>query len=238
MDKALLKKMSALSKYLGLKFNVKWCNYIFISKSMNVLLQYTNMCPDNELNKYGQDINTRLEKINKFLASVTFTKHSKRYGGQVYFKKNYKNDLRFLKNIENFLIKKEFSRLLKKIKQISKKSDRIILLTKTDNKYELKMIKQDILEHELIHVVLIKNNIYFQNKDSKYWKYDEGLVTYCDYLLNKKLWLLENIIKKHKKNSMEIDYFIYAVKFKELLKECKTPKDRRKELNILFNSLK
>lgn len=205
--KSQLKK---LAKEFALKYNEKWFNYMWISKRENVLLEYILACPDPIYSKYGKTSQQRAKNLSKFLSSAEFRKCLKRYGGQVVYKKDL-NKKMFEKNSE----------LLKLYTKL-KKADVTALLTKTDVKKEKEHLIRSILRHEWIHVLLKKNNIYFQKKGKKYWPYDEGLNEYMAAFLDNDL----NNIEKHmakEKYPMEKKYWKYAIKFRNLLKNKKEP---------------
>ena len=80
----------------------------------------------------------------------------------------------------------------------------------------------------------MKNKIYFKSISEKYWKYDEGLVTYLEYFIKKRLNYLESIKKKVRYPSQRL-YYVYAIKFRKLLEKCEKPIQRKE---ILLKSLK
>ena len=71
----------------------------------------------------------------------------------------------------------------------------------------------------------------------KFWKYDEGLVTYLEYYPKNRLNYLESTKNKVKYPSQKL-YFVYAIKFRELLKNTKNSKERKSKLLSLAKSLK
>ncbi|HIH14452.1 MAG TPA: hypothetical protein HA224_04310 [Nanoarchaeota archaeon] len=231
-----------LSKHLDLRHNSDWLRYIFIPADMKVLTNYCGMCPDKDYRKFGVTVEKRLANLNKFIVSEEFSNLAKSWGGQVIDKKDYKVMQRFCDKLKNKKLKNKFSNALNKIEAKLKKSDRVILLAnisslaQLEKKSDMPWIIRFVLLHELIHILLIKNKINFQKKNSKYWKYDEGLVTYCDFWLQKKLNVLEKKAKKFK-SRMEKWYFVYAIKFRKLLKN-KTPLERKKAIFILHKKLK
>lgn len=126
--------------------------------------------------------------------------------------------------------------LHKKIKS-KLKEDNLVLLTETNNKKQKHILLNSILIHEWIHLLLIKNKIYFKSISENYWKYDGGLVTYLEFYLNNKLSYLESIKKKIKYPNSRI-YYIYAIKFRNWLKNCKTSKKRKQGIKQIYESLK
>ena len=109
-------------------------------------------------------------------------------------------------------------------------------MTQTNNKGQKAVLLNSILFHEWLHLLLIKNRIYFKSISDKYWKYDEGLVTYFEYYSSKRLNYLESIKNKIKYPSQRV-YFIYAIKFRGLMKIEKNSQKRKKIIIDLMNSL-
>lgn len=232
-------QIKKIAKYFDLKNNEKWMTYLFIPREANILIEYYGVCPDPDYNKFGKEPKTRLKNINRFINSKYFKEHMKRWGGQTYSKKGFNKDLKSFKKIEDSKIKKILFKTLKEIKSKLKISAPMILLTKPRSKKELRWTMNFILRHELNHILLEKNDISFQKKGNKYWKYDEGLVTYCDFLVENKFNKLDEESKKSKyKDLMEKWYFIYAIKFRELLKDKNTAKERKRAILEVYRKLK
>jgi hypothetical protein len=219
-----------ISKYLNLTYNPKWFAYLFIPREAHELIEYYGTCPDPDYQKFGRNPKKRLANINKFIDSKEFKQHLKRWGGQVYSKTGYKSDLKAFINIKNKELKNVVFKTLAKVNKKLTRSDSIILLTEPKSKRELQQIMRFILRHELTHILLEKNNINFQSKGkNRYWKYDEGLVTYLDYWVENRLGSLEREVPKYK-NLMEKWYFIFAIKFRELLENKGNSIERKKAI--------
>ncbi|MEK6807703.1 MAG: hypothetical protein AABX75_01610 [Nanoarchaeota archaeon] len=230
-----------LSAHLSLRYAPAWLSYIFVASKIKVLADYAGMCPDQDYQKFGTTFKKRLININRFITSAEFAKHAKLWCGQVISKTDYKLLLRACNKIKNKKLRNAFSKTLKKINLKFKNSDKVILLTnislliKLNKKSELNWIIRFMLLHELIHILLSKNKINFQRKNSKYWKYDEGLVTYCDFWLQRKLFLLERKAVKFA-DKLEKWYYTYAIKFRDLLKN-KNPVERKKAILRMYKKL-
>ncbi len=221
-----LKQVQQIAQHFSLKHDARWFKYISVPREIKIILEYAAGCPEPDYNKFGTQPKIRARNINSFLQSRAFKKHAKQVGGQVYSRKNYLYAKRMCENIKDEKFKREFIAALKKIKALLKNSMSAIIITKVpkpSKKYE-KPIRWT-LRHEFAHVLFSKNNISFQKKYFRHWKYDEGIVTYCEAMLQKKLAVLEKYIPKYK-NSMYVWYVLYAIKFRELLKSKKTPKER------------
>ncbi len=230
--KAQLKK---LAKEFDLKYNAEWFKHIFVSKRENIFIEYIWMCPDPIYNKYGKNSLERAKNIEKLINSKEFGELTNRYGGQVIREKSFnKFFLKRVKNIENEKIKKEFLKIYKKIKNTLRNQIEIAVLTKSNIKKEKEFVMGIILLHEWIHVLLVRNNIDFRKSDGKYWQYNEGLVTFCQEFVENNLDELE-LKAKEITYPMEHQYYVYAIKFRELLKKTNIPKERKK---IILNKLK
>ena len=225
-----LEKLKKLAKEFDLKFNKKWFKYILISKRENILIEYIWMCPDPVYTKYGKSPPVRIKNVVKFVNSKEFQDIIKRYGGQVIKKKSF--DEYFFKRInkiKDIEIKGEYLRIYNKIKKALGNSNQLAILTKTSKKQEKENLRKLILLHEWIHVLLDENSLNIENN----WKYNEGLVTYLQEFLGGRLNMLESNVKKIDYN-FEKQYFIYAIKFRELLKNIKESRQRKKKILIFI----
>jgi len=79
-----------------------------------------------------------------------------------------------------------------------------------------------ILRHEWIHILLDENNLRSNN-----WKYNEGLVSYFEFYLDKNLNDLEEVLKAEE-YGFNKKYFSKAIIFRELLKNVSGRKKIRK----------
>ena len=193
------------------------------------------MCWDPIYTRFGKTIEKRIGNIEKFESSKELKKILKRYGGQAITKKEVVKGLKDCEKIKNIKLRKELLDLHKRI-QSNLKENNLALLTKTKNKKEKDSLLNFVLKHEWIHLLLFKNKIKFQTIADKHWKYDEGLVTYFDYSSEDDLSSLERKKKNAKYPTTRI-YYAYAIKFRELLKGKKTPKERKKVLIDLLKEL-
>lgn len=222
------RKLKQLSKEFDLKYNKNWFNFIWISKSHAKYLEYFGMCFDPIYTKFGKTIEKRINHIEKFEKSKEFKKIKKEYGGQAITKKEVIEGIKNCKEIRKKELREELLNLHKKIYSNLKESS-LIILTQTKNKKQKKELLNSILIHEGIHHLLIKNKIYFKSSSEALWKYDEGLVTYLEYYLKRRLSYLETIKKKTKYPNQKA-YYIYAIKFRDWLKDIKEPKKRKQKL--------
>lgn len=230
------KQIKNIAKDFGLKYDLKWFEYMWISKRQEILIEFVGTCPDPIYNKYGKTPNQRIKNINKFVKSKDFLKCIKRFGGQVAEKKTLKEEEKMYRKISNKKIKKELLRIHFKIKDKLKETNQIALLTKTNIKKEKEWIEKDILRHEWLHILLCKNKINFQKINKKYWKYDEGLVEYLGSYIDKNLSKLEKF--RDKENyPMEKQNWIYAIKLRGLLKNTLTSGERKRKIDELIKRL-
>jgi len=223
----IISKLKKLAKEFDLNFNEKWFKHIWISKKENILLEYMWMCPDPLYQKYGKTPSERAKQIENFLASKDLEQELfHRFGGQVINKKTFtKYFPKGINEIENYEIKTSYQDLYKKIMCALGNYSRIAILTKSEKETEIKKLKSFVLFHEWIHVLVNENNL--KPKD---WRYNEGLVTYFQEFAEGKLDKLEEGIKKWKNYDFQKQYFIYAIKFRELLKEVIIPSERKIKL--------
>ncbi len=228
-------QLKNLAKEFDLKYKEEWFIHMFVSKRENILIEYIWMCPDPIYDKYGKNPSEREKNIEKLINSKEFQELTNRYGGQVIRKKSFNEFfLKRIKNIENKRIQKEFLKIYKKIKNRLKNQTEIAVLTKSNIEKEKEFVKKVILVHEWVHVILFKNNINFNKYDGKSWQYNEGLVTFCQAFIGKSLDELEIKVRKET-YPMEKQYYVYALKFKKLLENVNSPKERRK---IILKKLK
>jgi len=230
------KEIKKIAKEFNFKYDPNWFSFMWISKKGEILLEYIGYCPDDIYNKYGKNPIQRVKNIDDFISSNDFKKCIKRYGGQVYDKKRLREEEKWTEKIQNKKLKKKLLNIHKRIRKRLNKKGYIALLTRTKIKKELDFLLKWILRHEWIHILLMKNNLYFQKINKRYWKFDEGLVTYLDAFLNNKINGLEKI-EKVTKTKMEKAYFKYAIKFREILKNKKTPQGRKQALLNFYNKI-
>jgi hypothetical protein len=223
----MISKLKKLAKEFDLNFNKKWFKHIWISKKENIMLEFMWMCPDPIYKKYGATPLERAKQIENFLTSTDFEQELlHRFGGQVINKKTFtKYFSKWISEIENLEIKKDYQSLYKKIFSALGNSSRIAILTKSKKENEIKKLKSFVLFHEWIHVLVNENNLKPKN-----WKYNEGLVTYFQEFTEGNLDDLEKGIEKWKHYNFQKQYFIYAIKFRELLKEMIIPSERKTKL--------
>lgn len=231
----LKEKLRKISKDFNLEYNSNWFNFMWISKRHARYLEYIGMCFDPIYTRFGKTIEKRLKDIEKFEKSKEFKRIKHEFSGQAITKKEVLENIRNCRKIKNSRLRKDLLGLNEKIKG-NLKSDNLALLTKTNNKKQKEILLDSILMHEWIHHLLIKNNIYFKSISERYWKYDEGLVTYLEFYVKNRLSYLEPIKKKTKYPSQK-KYYIYAIKFRELLKNKKLPRERKEEIINLKNKL-
>lgn len=226
-------QIKKVAKDFGLKYNPKWFDYMWITKRDEIILQYIGNCLDSVYKKYGYGIE-RIQSIDKFFKN-DLDKLSKRYGGEVYSIESLNYQIGLLPSIKDEPIRTEISKLLKKIKK-RLKSNKIALITKTNIKNEYEGIT-GILRHEWFHILLFKNNLEFGKISNKLWMYDEGLCTYLEAYIDKNINQLEVKVKA-RQYPYEKKYFVFAIKFRELLKNKTTPKQKRDVLLKLYKNLK
>lgn len=225
-----------IAKDFDFKYNSQWFHFIWISKRNARFLEYTGMLQDTLYNKFGKIIEDRIKNIEKYEKSKEFKKIANEFSGQAITKKEVLKGIKDCKKIRNQRLKKELINLHKKIKK-NLKDDVLVLLTKTNNKKQKEILLNSYLLHEWIHILLIKNKVYFKSISERHWKYDEGLVTYLEYYINNRLNYLK-FIKNRIKYSYQKIYFVYAIRFKKLFKNKNNSKKRKETIIKLLKSLK
>ena len=160
-------QLKTISKDFNLKYNPNWFNVLWISKRHARYLEYVGMCFDPIYTKFGKTIEKRIENIDKFESSKEYKKIKNEFSGQAITKKEVVKGIKDCKKIKNLKLKKELLNLHDSILK-SLKEDNLALLTKTNNKKEKEILLNSILFHEWIHLLLMKNKIYFIRKDKKW----------------------------------------------------------------------
>jgi hypothetical protein len=225
-----------IAKSFDLKYNANWFKVLFISKREEILSEYVGTCPDEIYMKYGKTAKERINNIDKFVDSTDFKKCVKRYGGHVAARKWLAKEERWYKQIKNAQLSKELLTLQHRIKKELGDTDSIAVLTRTQSKKELNFVLTHILKHEWLHILAIKNKIFFQEIKPSYWKYDEGLMFYFDAILQNRVARLEqdtNAIKtKFEKICSQ-----KACEFKQLLETKESPKMRKQAILNLYKKL-
>jgi len=236
MEPAQIKdQLKTISKDFNLKYNSNWFSVMWVSKRDARYLEYVGMCFDPIYTRFGKTIEKRIENINKFEPSKEFKEIKKEFSGQAITKDEVLKGVKDCKKIKDSKLRNELLALHKKILG-NLKENNLALLTKTNNKKQKEILLNSILFHEWIHLLLIKNKIYFQSVSEKDWKYDEGIVTYFEHYAKKRLNYLESTKNKVKYPYKKL-YFVYAIKFRELLKNIENPRERKKKIFDFMKSL-
>jgi hypothetical protein len=226
-----------LAEEFDLKYDPNWFKHLWISVRHEILTEYIGNCPDPIYQKYGKNHEQRIKNIDKFVNSKDFRDCLKRYGGQVSQKSELKQEEKWIRKINNKELRNELLKFHAKLKNQFGETDFLALLTTPRNEKEKEWQMRFCLRHEWIHILLDKNRIQFQEIAKKYWPYDEGINEYMGAYLDGTLGNLERF--RDKENyPMEKKYWVYAIKLRELLKNKKTPKERKKALLYLISNLK
>ena len=231
------KKLKKISSDFDLDYNPPWFNYSWISKKQEILSEFLSDCTDKIYLRYGKSINQRLKNLDVFVSSKDFNKCTKRYGGQVYKSENLRLHQKLLSGINNPWAKHELSNLISLAKKSLRHSDFLVLLTRTTSVKEREFLLGQILFHEWIHIILFKNGICFQKKGLKYWQYDEGLNEYLAAYVENRLNSLEKK-RDTEKYPHERKYYLFAIKFRNWLEDCHTPRERKSKIQKIYKNLK
>lgn len=231
------KQIEQLANKFSLIYNSKWFAMYWVSNRIETLTEYLGDCPDPIYNKYGKTREKRIKNIDKFVYSNNFKKCLNRFGGQIFSKKEWKNELKWINKIKNDKIQAELLKFHYNLHNQFKKTDYVALLTIPRNKKEEEFQLKWCLRHEWIHLLLNKNKIHFQEISKKYLPYDEGINCYMGAFLDNETDKLEEF--KEKENyPLEKNGWIYAIRFRELLKDADSPILRKKRLVALISRLK
>lgn len=226
-----------LAKDFGLKYDTTWFDLMWIPTRAEILSEYIGGCPDPLYAKYGKTPSQKIANITRFVNSKDFKSCLKRYGGQAASKSGIIQEVKFTKKIKDKWLKEEMLEFYKKLALKLSKASHVALLTIPKNKKEKSWLMKFILRHEWIHILLQKNEVHFQDIKKSYWVYDEGINEYMGAYLDNTLPKLEKFRDKEK-YPLEKQNWIYALKFRTLFENCKTPKERKRALIKLLKSLK
>ena len=229
-------QLKKFSKDFDLNYDSKWFSYMWISHRLHILIEYIGYCPDPVYMKYGNTPEKRIENISKFIASKDFLACLKRYGGQVASKEGLAQEIFWINKIKDNKLKSELLAFYKRLKKKLNRTPFIALMTTPRNKKEEAWLLKYCLRHEWIHILLQKDKIYFQKIKGEYGPYDEGIDEYMGAYLDKSLDNLERF-RDEETYSLEKKGWVYAIKFRELLKNSKTPKEKKVILLKLLKSL-
>ena len=222
-------QIKKIARDFNLKFESEWFQYMWIPIKQEILTEYIGDCPDPAYKKYGKSPKERIKNIDKFVNSKDFKKCLKRFGGQVADKKDWKQEKNWINQIKNDKIRKELLKLHYRIKKKFAKTNKLALLSIPHNQKQKEWQLKNCLRHEWIHILLEQNKISFQKLNKKHWKYDEGLVTYLEFFADRKLKNLEKMRDKED-YPMEKQYYVYGIRFRGILENKKTPKERKQEI--------
>ncbi len=260
--KQIKSHIKKLAKEFNLEFEEKWFDYLVISKNENEIIKYLLGCPDPIYDRFGKTSKEKIRNINLFLNSKEYKSMISGEGGQVSTKYSLKYQKKLTKKIKDKKINARLTKLNQKIESKLKSLDLvgiedIALITKTTkdkekitkrilrhewihillfkNKILFKRINKE-LRHEWIHILLFKNKILFKRINKEYRMYDEGLVTFLEFFIDKNIKDLEKIEQKIE-NPYRRNYFTYAIKFKKLMKNKDTPQVRKGKIFELMKKL-
>jgi len=241
-------KIKRLAEEFSLKFGPEMFKAAVISKEDYVKLIFILGCPMDPYMKFGKTREERIRNYNAFVRSKEFSEEAKRASGTVVEKKYFN---RLLEKMEEKKVKKEFERILEKIGLEG--STPVAILTEPENEEESKLVFGEVLFHEWIHVLLRHNEIDFKKTEDigASENYEEGLVSYMQiFLTTQDKDFKQRIRDKLKKVKAELDakgekldeytedVFDKTLFWNDLLKDKKTPEERRKAIEKAMKKLK
>jgi len=235
--KKVKQELLKISKDFGLDYNIN-TNILLLSMKEKLLRDFVGGCPDPEMNKFGIRLADRIKNIEAFSNSDLMKKRINGVGGAVVTNRELENEINYSKKIKNTKLRKLILNIYKKLQRKFVNVNKIIILghCKTASRDQIKFLYNIILKHELIHILLISNSIYFQKINSKHWTFDEGLVTYIDYFENNKLNKLNTDLKETKDKMLKI-YLRHAVIFNKILKNKSKPSERKQAIMNFYKKL-
>lgn len=209
----VLEELKKASKILKLKFNKNWFKFVWITKEQEILTEYLSDCRDPIYEKYGHKLSERIKNLGTFYDSKDYKKCIIRCGGQVISKNSFSRFRNFVKRIKNQEIKDILLDFCKRVEKNMQEANKIAALTETSIEKEKEQLVYRVLRHEWIHILLEENHIRSNN-----WKYNEGLVSYFEFYIDKNLNNLEKSLKLERYDFNK-EYFLNAIIFRDLLKE-------------------
>jgi hypothetical protein len=237
MDEVSIKfQLQNLANKIGFEFQNNWFNVIWIEKKEEIFIEFLSDCQYPIYKKYGSTLGERISNLDKFLNSIDFEECCKRYGGSPSSKQEFFDLKKIIESLEESNIKNDLLKFTDRVISDFGENDFSALLTKTNIKEEYEDLLNSILRHEWIHELLYKNNLKFSDIKEEYWIYDEGFCTYFEYFLDNNLSILEKK-RDNEKYPYEKQYFINAIKFKEMLQDVDIS-EYKKIIENFYNSLK
>jgi len=210
--KEIIKKFS---KKYGLNYNSKWFQFVFLPYEELLIKKFLSGGP---LGNYGFDEpEKRFENLDKFIKSKFFKKMKKEKRGQgnLITLNHFKKEKKEINKIKNHKLRDKVKSIYEKIEK-KFKDEYLLILPKTGS-YLLQ-----ILIHEWIHVLLNKNKV--KRKKKGFDWLNEGLATFAEYLVSKKIDEIKIDMKKKELNKIRYKYLKYALKWKEKLEKSKKRK--------------
>jgi|APSaa5957512622_1039677.scaffolds.fasta_scaffold21924_3 hypothetical protein len=214
----MLRKIKKISKDFNLDYSKGEFKFILLTKKQIVLTNFLGGCPFKPYNQF--------DTLEKFIKSKEFKGEIKNSQGRKISREELEKELELIKKITNKKLKTELSKIYAKLKS-NMVGNNLSLSSEKD---------KEIIVHELLHELIDTNNIRPISTNV-----NEGLVYYLtEYVLYPK-----NYHKKIKENAAKISKNeewnqtrSSALEWAKLLKDCKTPSERKEEIIKYQNKLK
>ncbi len=163
-------------------------------------------------------------KLVDFLNSEDYEDELKKIHGCMMSRGELEAELRLVEKIPDSKIRKESEKFYNKIKRKMGKRDRLAIIWKASRNDPHKSKWKQVLLHEFVHELIDENSIRPRGK----WKWNEGLVIYLEYFSLGDFKRFESKDSFHTKDKGWNVCALHAHKWFELLKDAKTPAERRK----------
>lgn len=217
-EKKYLKTLKEISESFGLKFDIKF-DVIIVSAEKKYLFNYLSWAFGNK------DLKKGAENLSEFIYDKRFTNLIKFISGRAFYDQNNVNKvLCSLNELEKIGYSTKKWSFVWKMKlfcnDINKKlkAGKWIIFIWISKKEKLEHFDR-LLAHEIFHLVLMSNWIWFQWIKEEYDNLDEGLVNF--------------LVHRYAKNKNQIATLFWEDKLIPLKKQ-----NRIKEINKFYNDLK
>ena len=142
-------------------------NYLLCTKEEIILRNFLGGCPDPVYISYGnKKTNNRTDALIKFSKTKDFKEYCKKPQACVINRKELRTEISLAQKISDSDLKSKTLTLYTKIKNKLNKQEKLVLIWKPSKKE--KTLFKEILLHELIHLLLEKNNLRLKS-----WKWNE-----------------------------------------------------------------
>ncbi len=226
----VIKLLKKTAEEFDLKFDSdKWFKFMELSNRDLTIRDFLSTSPTLTFVKYRRTNQKNRNKtpgsLVKFLASKDYEEEIKKIHACMMSRRELNAEIRLVEKIPDEKIKKESEKFYKKIKKKIGKRERLTLIWKTSKKDINNSKWKQVLLHEFVHELIDENNL----RPRANWKWNEGLAVYLEYFSLGGQGVFEsNNPVFHTKDKIWNACALHAHKWFELLKNAKTPVERRR----------